>query len=53
MSLVIDAPIRTVWAALADWESQSEWMLQTTVEVTSDIREALVHRLQLLQELEN
>jgi hypothetical protein len=41
MSLVIDAPIQTVWAALADWESQSEWMLQTTVEVTSDIREGV------------
>ena len=26
------------WAAIADWESQGEWMLQTTVEVTSDIR---------------
>jgi hypothetical protein len=41
MSLVIDAPINTVWAALADWESQGEWMLQTTVEVTSDIREGV------------
>ena len=38
MSLVINAPIETVWASLADWESQSEWMLQTTVEVTSEIR---------------
>ena len=38
MSLVIDVPIEKVWAALADWESQGEWMLQTTVEVTSDIR---------------
>ena len=38
MSLVIDVPIEKVWAALADWESQSEWMLQTTVEVTSDFR---------------
>ena len=38
MSLVIDAPIQKVWDALADWESQSEWMLQTTVEVTSEIR---------------
>jgi uncharacterized protein YndB with AHSA1/START domain len=38
MSLVIQAPIEKVWAALADWESQSEWMLQTTVEVTSEIR---------------
>jgi carbon monoxide dehydrogenase subunit G len=37
MSLVIDAPIQKVWAALADWESQSEWMLQTTVEVTSGV----------------
>lgn len=41
MSLVIDAPINKVWAALADWESQGEWMLQTTVEVTSDIREGV------------
>ena len=38
MSLVIDAPIEKVWEALADWESQGDWMLQTTVEVTSDIR---------------
>jgi hypothetical protein len=38
MNLVIDVPIEKVWAALADWESQSEWMLQTSVEVTSDIR---------------
>ena len=41
MSLVIDAPINKVWAALADWESQSDWMLQTTVEVTSEIREGV------------
>ena len=41
MSLVIEAPINKVWAALADWESQSDWMLQTTVEVTSDIREGV------------
>jgi hypothetical protein len=38
MSLIIDAPVQKVWDALADWESQSEWMLQTTVEVTSEIR---------------
>jgi len=30
-----------VWAALADWESQGDWMLQTTVEVTSQIREGV------------
>lgn len=41
MSLVIDVPIEKVWAALADWESQGEWMLQTTVRVTSDIREGV------------
>ena len=41
MSLVINAPIEKVWASLADWESQSDWMLQTTVEVTSEIREGV------------
>lgn len=41
MSLVINVPIDKVWAALANWESQGEWMLQTTVEVTSDIREGV------------
>lgn len=41
MSLVIDAPIEVVWGALADWESQGDWMLQTTVEVTSEIREGV------------
>ena len=41
MSLVIKAPIEKVWAALADWESQGDWMLQTKVEVTSDIREGV------------
>jgi hypothetical protein len=41
MSLVINAPIQKVWAALADWESQGKWMLQTKVEVTSQIREGV------------
>ena len=41
MSLIIKAPIEKVWAALADWESQGDWMLQTTVEVTSQIREGV------------
>jgi len=41
MSLVIEAPIEKVWAALADWESQGDWMLQTTVEVTSQIGEGV------------
>jgi len=34
----ISAPIDKVWAAIADWESQGDWMLQTRVWVTSDIR---------------
>jgi uncharacterized protein YndB with AHSA1/START domain len=41
MSLLIKAPIEKVWAALADWESQGDWMLQTKVEVTSQIREGV------------
>ena len=41
MSLVIKAPIKKVWAALADWESQGDWMLQTRVDVTSEIREGV------------
>jgi uncharacterized protein YndB with AHSA1/START domain len=41
MSLKIDAPIEQVWERLADWESQGDWMLQTTVEVTSTIREGV------------
>jgi len=41
MNLVISAPIEKVWAALADWESQGDWMLQTTVDVTSEIREGV------------
>ena len=38
ISLKIAAPIDNVWAAIADWESQGDWMLQTRVWVTSDIR---------------
>ena len=34
----IAAPIEKVWSAIADWESQGDWMLQTRVWVTSDIR---------------
>lgn len=41
MNLVIAAPIEKVWASLADWESQGDWMLQTTVDVTSEIREGV------------
>ena len=34
----INAPIEKVWTAIADWESQGDWMLQTRVWVTSEIR---------------
>ena len=34
----IKAPIEKVWTAIADWESQGNWMLQTRVWVTSEIR---------------
>jgi hypothetical protein len=41
MSLIINAPIEKVWASVADWEAQGDWMLQTKVEVTSQIREGV------------
>ena len=37
----IKAPIERVWAAIADWESQGNWMLQTRVWVTSDSRSGI------------
>jgi hypothetical protein len=37
----IAAPIEQVWAAIADWESQGNWMLQTRVWVTSEIRSGI------------
>jgi hypothetical protein len=41
MTLIIKAPIEKVWQALAQWESQGDWMLLTKVEVTSQIREGV------------
>jgi hypothetical protein len=38
IQIKINAPIEKVWAAIADWESQGDWMLQTRVWVTSQIR---------------
>ena len=38
IQIKIKAPIEKVWAAIADWESQGDWMLQTRVWVTSEIR---------------
>jgi carbon monoxide dehydrogenase subunit G len=41
ISLTIDAPIQSVWDALADWEKQGDWMLATKVWVTSSIQEGV------------
>jgi hypothetical protein len=38
ISLEIEAPIQKVWEELANWEKQSDWMLQTRVWVTSKIQ---------------
>ena len=34
VDVVVDAPPEAVWAAVTDWERQSEWMLGTTVRAT-------------------
>lgn len=41
ISLPIKAPAEKVWAAIADWRGQSNWMLQTKVWVTSDQHEGV------------
>jgi len=41
IQIKISAPIDKVWAAIADWESQGDWMLQTRVWVTSEIRSGI------------
>lgn len=35
LSQKINAPAEKVWSAIADWQGQSEWMLQTKVLLTS------------------
>lgn len=43
LRITIDLPYSQehAWAAVADWESQGKWMLQTKVWVTSQIREGV------------
>jgi hypothetical protein len=41
ISIDIEAPREKVWARIADWNSQGEWMLQTKVWVTSEISEGV------------
>lgn len=41
ITVIIKAPIQEVWNALALWEKQGDWMLQTKVWVTSQITEGV------------
>jgi len=41
ISIPINAPVEKVWAAIADWQGQSNWMLQTKVWVTSESTEGV------------
>jgi hypothetical protein len=46
ISTLINAPAEKVWSSIADWESQGEWMLQTTVKRTSEISEGVGVRIE-------
>ncbi|HEX7472953.1 MAG TPA: SRPBCC family protein [Candidatus Limnocylindrales bacterium] len=35
VDVIVDAPVEAVWAAVVDWDRQSEWMLGTTVRGTT------------------
>jgi uncharacterized protein YndB with AHSA1/START domain len=41
ISTLINAPAQKVWDAIADWESQGKWMLQTKVILKSEISEGV------------
>ena len=41
ITVKLPVSIDTAWAAIQDWESQSNWMLLTKVWVTSQIREGI------------
>ena len=41
VDLAIKAPAQKVWDFIADWEGQSEWMLQTKVFLTSEKSEGV------------
>lgn len=44
--MLINAPAEKVWSSIADWESQSAWMLQTKVIRTSEIAEGVGVRIE-------
>ena len=41
VSTLINAPAEKVWGAIADWQSQGEWMLQTKVRLVSEQSEGV------------
>ena len=41
ISIILPSSQDRAWRAIADWESQGDWMLQTRVWVTSEIREGV------------
>ena len=41
ITVKLPVSIDKAWAAIQDWESQSNWMLLTKVWVTSEIREGI------------
>lgn len=41
ISTLINAPAEKVWGAIADWQSQGEWMLQTKVRLVSEQSEGV------------
>lgn len=41
ISTLINAPAEKVWSAIADWQSQGEWMLQTKVRLMSEQSEGV------------
>lgn len=36
VDVIVDAPVEAVWAAVVDWDRQSEWMLGTRVRGTTN-----------------
>ncbi len=41
ITIKLPVSIERAWNSIQDWESQSDWMLQTQVWVTSEIREGI------------
>jgi uncharacterized protein YndB with AHSA1/START domain len=36
VDVLVEAPVEAVWAAVVDWDRQSEWILGTTVRATTN-----------------